>query len=67
MTGTRGPPLFLTAKEVAELLRTSPKAVYSMAGRGLLPGVTRLGRRLLIRRDDLLSWLDESRAPSLED
>ena len=27
-------------------------------------GVTRIGRRLLVRRDDLLSWLDERRAAS---
>ena len=50
-------PLFLTADEVAELLRTSRKAVYDMVERGLLPGVTRLGRRVLVRSDDLLHWL----------
>ncbi len=60
-------PLLLTVAETAELLRTSPKAIYAMAGRGMLPGVTRLGRRLLIRSDQLIRWLDESRAPSLED
>ncbi len=60
-------PLLLTVAETAELLRTSPKAIYAMASRGLLPGVTRLGRRVLIRRDELIRWLDESRAPSLED
>ena len=57
-------PFFLTADDTAELLRTSRKAIYSMAHRGELPGVTRIGRRLLIRRDDLLRFLDESRAPS---
>ena len=57
-------PFFLTADDTAELLRTSRKAIYSMAHRGVLPGVTRIGRRLLIRRDDLLRFLDESRAPS---
>jgi len=57
------PPL-LTIAEVASLLRTSRKAVYSMAERAQLPGVTRIGRRLLVRRDDLLSWLDERRAAS---
>ncbi len=56
--------LLLTADETAALLRTSRKAVYAMAERGLLPGVTRIGRRLLVRRDDLLSWLDERRAAS---
>jgi excisionase family DNA binding protein len=57
------PPL-LTASEVAVVLRTSRKAVYAMAERAQLPGVTRIGRRLLVRRDDLLSWLDERRAAS---
>jgi excisionase family DNA binding protein len=55
------PPL-LTASEVAMVLRTSRKAIYAMAERAQLPGVTRIGRRLLVRRDDLLSWLDERRA-----
>ena len=66
MTGSHGLPVFLTADETADLLRTTRKAVYAMAERGLLPGVTRIGRRLLIRRDALLDWLDERRAPSPE-
>lgn len=57
-------PFLLTADDVAALLRTTRKAIYAMAERGQLPGVTRLGRRLLIRRDDLLRWLSDSRAPS---
>ena len=57
-------PLLLTTDEVAAILRTSRKAVYAMAERAQIPGVTRIGRRLLIRRDDLLSWLDERRAAS---
>jgi excisionase family DNA binding protein len=58
------PSPLLTASEVAVVLRTSRKAVYAMAERAQLPGVTRVGRRLLVRRDDLLSWLDERRAAS---
>ena len=57
----------LTVDEVSALLRTSAKSVYSMIERAQLPGVTRLGRRLLIRRDDLVRWLDESRASSPEE
>jgi excisionase family DNA binding protein len=57
------PPL-LTTDEVATFLRTSRQAVYAMAARRQLPGLTRVGRRLLVRRDDLLSWLDERRAAS---
>ncbi len=56
--------ILLTIPEVAALLRTSRKAVYAMAERGQLPGLTKLGRRRLVRRDDLLHWLDRSRAPS---
>ena len=59
-------PLFLTADEAADLLRTSRKGIYAMVERGFLPGVTRLGRRVLIRRDDLLDWLRQKSAPSLE-
>ncbi|HEV3194378.1 MAG TPA: helix-turn-helix domain-containing protein [Polyangiaceae bacterium] len=61
---TPAAPIFLTVDETATLLRTSRKAVYAMAERAQLPGVTRIGRRLLVRRDDLLSWLDERRAAS---
>ena len=57
-------PLLLTADEVAALLRTTRKAVYAMAERAALPGVIRLGRRILVDRDELLRWLDEKRAPS---
>jgi excisionase family DNA binding protein len=59
-------PLLLTVQEVADLLRTSPKAVYVMVQRGALPGVVRIGRRLLLRRDALLDWLRRKSAPSLE-
>ena len=57
-------PYFLVAEEVAMLLRTTPKGIYTMAERGQLPGVTKPGFRLLIYRDDLLKWLDERRTLS---
>ena len=59
-------PKLLTTIEVAELLRTSQKATYAMIARGQLPGVTRIGRRVLVRADELVDWLDERRAPSPE-
>jgi excisionase family DNA binding protein len=59
-----GPSLLLTADETAALLRTTRKAIYAMAERGCLPGVVRVGRRLLVRRDVLLESLSERRAAS---
>lgn len=64
MTRLDALPRFLTVDETAALLRTTRKAVYAMAERGQLPGVTRIGRRLLVRADDLLDFLDRSRTPS---
>jgi excisionase family DNA binding protein len=56
--------LFLTTSEVARILRTTDKGVYAQAERGQLPGVTRIGRRLLFRRAVLLDWLGQKSAPS---
>jgi excisionase family DNA binding protein len=57
-------PALLTVDDAAQLLRTTKKAVYVMVERGLLPGVTRLGRRVLLRSDRLLEWLDQNCASS---
>lgn len=57
-------PALLTVDDAAQLLRTTKKAVYVMVQRGLLPGVTRLGRRVLLRSDRLLEWLDQNCASS---
>jgi len=59
-------PALLTPAEVATLLRTSRKAVYAMIERGQLPGVVRIGRRVLLREADLLDWLRQKSTPSLE-
>ncbi len=64
MTPRPALPLLLTVAETATLLRTTPKAVYAMVERGALPGVTRLGRRVLVRSADLLDFLDHNTAPS---
>ena len=55
MSAASSLPYLLTVAEVAELLRTTPKAVYTRVERGLLPGVVRDGRRLLFLRDTLLA------------
>lgn len=57
-------PVLITADETAALLRTSRHAVYAMVGRGQLPGVTRIGRRMLFRSDELLDWVRQKSAPS---
>jgi excisionase family DNA binding protein len=59
-------PLLSTVDETAALLRTTRKGIYSMIERGQLPGVTRIGRRVLIRTPDLLDWLGQKSTPSLE-
>jgi excisionase family DNA binding protein len=56
----------LTAHEVAAVLRTTRKAVYAMIERHQLPGVVRIGRRVLVRQDALLDWLRQKSTPSLE-
>jgi excisionase family DNA binding protein len=56
--------LFFTVAEVAQIMRTTPKAIYAQTERGLLPGATRVGRRLLFRRAVLLDWLRQKSAPS---
>jgi excisionase family DNA binding protein len=42
-------PVLLTPIEVADLLRTSRKAIYTMIERAQLPGIVRIGRRVLVR------------------
>jgi excisionase family DNA binding protein len=59
-------PTLLTVDETAALLRTSPRAVYKLIERAQVPGVTRLGRRVLFDRAMLVEWLSESRAASSE-
>ena len=47
-------PTLLTTDEVAATLRTSRKAIYAMIERDQLPGIVRIGRRVLVRQDALL-------------
>ena len=61
-----GRPVYLTSEEVADFLRTSRKAIYAMIERGQLPGVVRIGRRVLVREDALIDWLGQKSTPSLE-
>lgn len=54
----------LTVAEVAELLRTSRKAIYTRIERGQLPGVTRDRDRVLVKRAALVKYLRENSVPS---
>jgi excisionase family DNA binding protein len=47
-----------TVPEVAEILRTTPKAVFALIERGQIKGVRRLGRRVLVHREELLKGLE---------
>jgi excisionase family DNA binding protein len=48
---------FLTVAECAELLRTTPKAVYTLVERRHIPAV-HIGRRLLFNREKVIAWLE---------
>jgi excisionase family DNA binding protein len=52
-------PGTLTTEEVAQLLHTTPKAIYAKAARGQLPGAFRVGRSLRFRRNQLLSFISK--------
>ena len=60
-------PILLTVDEAADLLRTTRRAIYAMIARRQLPGVVRVRRRVLLRSDALLNWLEQKCAPSLEE
>jgi excisionase family DNA binding protein len=57
-------PHLLTVREVSERLRTSKKAIYSMIARAQLPGVVRIGRRVLVREDALVDFICQKSTPS---
>lgn len=56
--------MLLNVDDVAQLLRTTDRAIYAMVERGQLPGIVRIGRRVLFRSTDLLDWLNQKSAPS---
>jgi excisionase family DNA binding protein len=55
---------YLSVEETAALLRTSRKAIYAMADRGRLPGVRRIGKRLLINRAVLVRSIEATSVES---
>jgi excisionase family DNA binding protein len=48
----------LTVPEVANLLKTTKKAVYTMFERRLIPGAVKIGKRLLFKKNIVLRWID---------
>jgi excisionase family DNA binding protein len=60
-------PIYLTPNEAAELLRTTRKAIYVKIERRQIPGVRRIGKKILIRSAALLEWIeDQQGAHSLQ-
>lgn len=56
-------PDLLTVAEAAAFLRTTRGAIYAALERGQLPGVVRLGRRVLFRAVDLRAHVGLSTDP----
>jgi len=60
-------PVLLTVPEAAQLLRTTARGVYAMVECRQVPGVVRIGRRVLFRTEALLHWVHQKSVPSLEE
>lgn len=54
------PPIFLTTKELAELLRVKERTVYDLAAEGQIPQ-RRITGKLLFPRAAVLRWIDGER------
>jgi excisionase family DNA binding protein len=54
-------PPILTPEDLAILLRMRRRAVLDAIGRGELPGVRRVGRKIRADRDTILRWIAEGR------
>lgn len=52
-------PDFCSLEDLAGLFHVSRATVYRMAGRGQIPCL-RIGRRVIVSREHLRRWVDES-------
>ena len=52
-------PDFCSLEELAKLFRVSRSTAYRMAERGQIPCL-RIGRRVIVSREHLRQWVDES-------
>jgi excisionase family DNA binding protein len=59
-------PTFLTADELAVVLRCQPEKVYRLAARGELPSYKVEGRRLF-EQGEVVRWLESRRVTSTAD
>lgn len=57
---------FRTIDEVAEFLRTTPAALYTMRHRGEGPPGIKIGRKLLYAQSDLDAYLDRMYAEQVD-
>ncbi|UDY36273.1 helix-turn-helix domain-containing protein [Dermatobacter hominis] len=61
MTSSETPDLpgFLLVDEVAAILRTPKATLYAWRTNGTGPPASRIGRKLLYPRDELLAWVEQ--------
>ena len=57
---TKEPPIYLTLKEVAELLKVKPRTVYAWVSDNRIP-FERKGSLLRFRLDAILAWNEPAR------
>ncbi|MCP3167705.1 helix-turn-helix domain-containing protein [Myxococcus qinghaiensis] len=60
-------PAFLTVDEAAALLRVNRKTLYEAIRLGQVPGVSRIGKALRIRRDALVGSPMGQGGPALKE
>jgi hypothetical protein len=57
-------PPYLTIEEAAPIARRTPNAMRKLRLRGKGPRVRKIDGRLVIKRTDLLAWLEGETAPT---
>jgi excisionase family DNA binding protein len=57
---TKEPPIYLTLKEVAELLKVKPRTVYAWVSDNRIP-FERKGSLLRFRLDAIIAWNEPAR------
>lgn len=60
LTQPKEPPIYLTLKEVAELLKVKPRTVYAWVSDNRIP-FERKGSLLRFRLDAVLAWNEPAR------